>query len=125
MGCAVRGACLALGIELHPMYTDAILDEVDALLTTAAETGETNCILDEIKRTLEAASIAWYGDCPPERAGVSPHNRSKLGVVGADSQYLGKDILDDGWSWRKTSDSSAFEMPPAPHDKEAIEYNDA
>ena len=80
--------------------------------------------MDEIKRTLEAASIAWYGDCQPARAGVSPHNRSKLGVVGADSQYLGKDILDDGWSWRKTSDSSAFEMPPAPHDKEAIEYNE-
>ena len=118
MSC-VRAKCQEEGIELDAMYTEDILTGVADLLKQANESGEKVSMLDAIKTKLEAACIGWYGHVQPDRAGVSPHNRSKLGVVGADSQFLGKEILDIGWSWRKCSDSSAFEIPPAPWDKEA------
>ena len=80
-------------------------------------------ILEQVKAKLVDVGLAWFNYCAPSRAGVSDKNRSQLGVVGNDAQWLGDRILDIGWSDKRTEDSSALQVPPVPLDREIREFN--
>ena len=80
-------------------------------------------MLFQIKANMVSARIAVYKHVAPARAGVSSKNRSRLGVVGSDSQVLGETILRHGWNDHRTEESSSFDIPPPPLDKEERDFN--
>ncbi len=100
-----------------------MVQEVHDLLENACKKGDKVAILEKIKLLLVQRGLAWYAPCAPGRAAVSEENRSKLGVVGSDSQVLGGDILARGWSDQRTEESSAFQKPPPPLDSECKSFN--
>ena len=73
-------------IVLKDKYTVKLVSEVDGLLDEAYSTGINKVAIHfQIQQQLLQVGLAWYAHCVPERAGVSPQNRSRLGVVAADS----------------------------------------
>lgn len=110
------------GHAVDRRYTPELVEKVHNLIANATAQGKVTA-LETIKETLLSVNLAWYNHCKPSRAGVSPKNRSALGIVGNDAQWLGDRILDIGWSDKKTEDSSALQMPPAPLDKQIREFN--
>jgi len=46
-----------------------------------------------------------------------------LGVGGSEAQCHGRDVLQEGWSWKKASDATAIEKPPPPFDKADVQFN--
>ena len=80
---------------------------------------------DEIQEFLTEQKLGWITQTPPDVVGIHESNRSKLGVGGSEAHYHGFDILKIGFSWRKSSDATAFECPPAPHDAEAKRVNES
>ena len=111
-------------IDLKDKYTVQLVSQVDGLLDQAYSTGINKVAIHyQIQQQLLQVGLAWHAHCVPERAGVSPHNRSRLGVVAADSQHLGGEVLDQGWNDKKTEESSAFQIPPPPLDVECKVFN--
>ena len=118
-----RALLTSLGFDIDERYTPTLVQEIDDLLKRGKEKGDKVAVLSEVKSKMEDAKVAVYKHVAPPRAGVSSKNRSRLGVVGGDSQWLGKTILDQGWDDTRTRESSAFDLPPPPLDREEREFN--
>ena len=112
------------GVELPPMFTPQLIEEVASIIESSMKSGERTTGWERIQRILLANGIAKEKArflC--DRVGVHLKNRSKLGVGASESQCHGKDILTEGFSWKKASDATAIEKPPPPHDSELIKFN--
>ena len=111
------------GLEVDERYTPSLVLGIDALLKRGKEKGDKVAVLVEVKAKMVDAKLAVYKHVAPARAGVSSKNRSRLGVVGGDSQWLGRSILEQGWNDDRTAESSAFDLAPPPLDTEEREFN--
>ena len=104
-------------------FSPELVAKVRALIKTGTDTGERVSAWEAIQRELLDAKVAWRTQVAPDQVGVHPLNRSRLGVSGSESHHLGAQILKSGWSWKKASDATAVEVPPAPDDLEARAVN--
>ena len=111
------------GFEVDERYTPSLVEEIDALLKRGKTKGDKVAVLFQIKTSMISGRVAVYKHVAPARAGVSSKNRSRLGVVGSDSQVLGETILRHGWNDHRTEESSSFDLPPPPLDKEERDFN--
>ena len=107
------------------MFTPAVLQKVQQLMDDAEVSGARVSAWDEIQEFLTEQKLGWITQEFPDFVGIHESNRSKLGVGGSEAHYHGADILKIGFSWRKSSDATAFECPPAPHDAEAKQVNES
>ena len=86
--------------------------------------GEFVTAWEHIQQLLVQGKVACVGlQLPPDRVGVHPANRARLGVGGSEAHILGEKILTAGWSWRKSADAVCVESPPSPWGDEAEEFN--
>ena len=113
-----------IDIALDPLFTPEVVKKVRDMLDSVKRSGEKVSTCDKIKHCLETAGIGWFANIQPSHCGVSQANRSKLGVVGSDSQFLGELILQNGWSTNKCKESTCFQVPPSPWNEDAVRYND-
>jgi len=95
--------------DLFP--TDVVM-AVQQIINKTEISGEYVSSWENIQQALLAAKLADYRQVPPDEVGVHKDNRGSFGISGADSQHHGEDILDVGFSWKKASDATAFEVPP-------------
>jgi len=93
--------------------------QVQAMIDEAEKTGTRAAAWETIQQVLLDNKLAWRSQIPPEMVGVHPENRSRLGVGGSGAHFHGAQILSAGFSWRKASDATCLEAPPAPYDDEA------
>ena len=111
-------------VQLPHMFSTALLLEVSDLIEVADSTGERTTCWEKIQRILLDAKLALEGvQIPSEFVGVSPLNRSRLGVGASEAQVHGRDVLVEGFSFKKAADATPIERPPPPHDAEALELN--
>lgn len=114
----------SMALKYDEKLTPDLIERVQDIIISCNKSGERISGWETIQQMLLAASLAWHAQVPPEFCGVHPDNRSKLGVSGAEAHHHGFDIVKIGWSWKRASDASAFETPPAPYNKAAQEAND-
>lgn len=100
------------------------MSQVNELISKGQSTGARLAAWEEIQTVLLDKKLAWYAHASPDHVGVHPCNRSKLGVGGSEAHHHGARILQAGFSWKKSSDATAFECPPEPHDADAKAEND-
>ena len=109
---------------LPEMYTDALIASVQAKIDSSSRTGESVNALNKILKELGEHGLAEFGvqlDC--ETVGVSPKNRSGIGVDAFGSQEHGDEVLKVGYCRKKAADATCVNRPPPPHGKELIECN--
>ena len=104
-------------------FPEKLVTEINGLLSRANTIGEKVSICEAILDRLKKANLAWNQQIAANRVGVSMHNRAGFGLAGAKSQQLGKDILEQGWSWAKCASAVGMEPAPAPHNKNDLEFN--
>jgi hypothetical protein len=114
----------AMTAVLDAVFTKGLLQQVHQLCDDAEVTGARVAAWEAIQVIMLQHKIAWNAQVPPEFVGVHPLNRSGLGVSGADAHHHGGQILQAGFSWRKASDATAVECPPAPFDLEPATENE-
>jgi hypothetical protein len=114
------------GIELPSMYTVELIEKVAGFIAVANKTGERTTAWEAIQELFLKSHVAKKDQqVAVDRAGVHRKNRSTHGVGASESQCHGKDILLEGFSWKKASDATAVEKPPPPFDKDDVAFNDA
>ena len=113
-----------MSVNLDAVFSPALLEQVGKICDHAETTGARVAAWEEIQAIMLQHKIAWNAQVPPEFVGVHPSNRSGLGVSGADAHHHGGQILQAGFSWRKASDATAVECPPAPFDLKAVTENE-
>ena len=109
---------------LDAVFTKGLLEQVHKLCDDAEATGARVAAWEAIQVIMLQHKIAWNAQVPPEFVGVHPLNRSGLGVSGADAHHHGGQILQAGFSWRKASDATAVECPPAPFHLQSVTENE-
>eukprot|EP00959_Pyramimonas_sp_CCMP1952_P041648 871209-Pyramimonas_sp.AAC.2 len=74
--------------------------------------GQLKSKCDELTTKLLATGLAYKERVTPERVIPDMANRDGQGADPFDMQVLLERILTTGWSYSKTIDSTAFELPP-------------
>ena len=88
--------------QLPSMFTDALIQQVQAQIDQANATGQLTTAWENVQEMLLAAGVAQKNlQIKSELVGVSQHNRSKLGVGGSEAQVHGAEILQEGYSQKK------------------------
>ena len=113
-----------MSVNLDAVFSPALLEQVGKICDHAETTGARVAAWEEIQAIMLQHKIGWNAQVPPEFVGVHPSNRSGLGVSGPDAHHHGGQILQAGFSWRKASDATAVECPPAPFDLKAVTENE-
>ena len=105
-------------------YRQPWVQEVEKLIKQGNTDGERTTRWETIQDILVMHGVAQRGvQIPPEFCGVSPFNRSKLGVGGSESQVHGDEVLQDGFSWKKSADATCSETAPHPYNESALSFN--
>ena len=110
--------------SLPSMYTPTLIASVQKHIDAGERTGEDVKAWDNVLNELREHKLAEFGvqlDC--ETVGVSPQNRSSMGVDPYGSQDHGDDILKVGYSKGKAADATCIQAPPPPYDKELLDFN--
>ena len=110
-----------MAIALTGAYTDESVAEVQHIIDSASNRKVQ--AWDEIKHKLVGAGLASVQQVQPQFVGVHPCNRSSFGIDPARVHEHGHDIVRSGFSWNKTTDVVAIEVPPAPHNAEINRVN--
>ena len=98
---------------LPEMYTQGLIASVQEKIDEACRTGETVNAVNKVFDELGQHNLAEFGiqlDC--ETVGVSPKNRSSLGVDAYGSQDHGDDVLKVGYCKKKAADATCVWCPP-------------
>ena len=110
--------------SLPSMYTPTLIASVQKHIDDGERTGEDVKAWDSVLRELGDNKLAEFGvqlDC--ETVGVSPRNRSSMGVDAYGSQDHGDEVLKVGYSKAKAADATCIQTPPPPFDKELIDMH--
>ena len=91
-------------MPLDNKFTHEIITDGNRIIADANKTGELTSGLERLLTLLKDAKLAWCARMDPAVVGVHQANRSSLGVVGADAQILGGEILQTGFSMKKATD---------------------
>ena len=114
------------GVPLPDEITEEIRKKVQDIIDTATKTLERTTAWEAIQLLLVEHKLALMGaQLPCDQVGVHPENRSRFGVGGTEAQKHGKDVLTEGFSWKKASDVACFGCPPPPLDAEHKAFNRA
>ena len=114
------------GVPLPDEITEEIRKKVQDIIDTATKTLERTTAWEAIQLLLVEHKLALMGaQLPCDQVGVHPENRSRFGVGGTEAQKHGKDVLTEGFSWKKASDAACFDCPPPPLDAEHKAFNRA
>ncbi|MDA8582877.1 hypothetical protein N9L68_01565 [bacterium] len=104
--------------------TEEIWKKVQDLIETATKTLERTTAWEAIQQVLVEHMLALIAaQLPCDQVGVHPENRSRYGVGGTEAQKHGKDVLTEGFSWKKASDAACLDCPPPPLDAEHKAFN--
>ena len=97
-------------IKLPAAFTQPLINEVQGIIDAANSDGEKDLAWERIEFILTRSQLMEVGvHINSDYVGVSPHNRSGLGVDGQRSQAHGDEILHTGgYSKKKASDATAF-----------------
>ena len=109
---------------LPAIYTPALIISVQKHIDSWNVKGEGVKAWAIIMKVLREHKLAEFGvqlDC--EIVGVSPKNRSSMGVDAWGAQSHGDEILRVGYDKAKASDATCIQVPPPPLDKEMIDFN--
>ena len=116
---------MATEIKLPEIFTPEVVALVGGRIAIAKATGERTTAWEEIEDILVAHKMGRKNvRMPPEFVGVHPENRSRFGVGGSDAQVHLKELLVEGFSFKKSADATAVETPPPPHDVACKKFND-
>ena len=114
------------GAPLPDEITEEIRKKVQDKIGTATQTPERTTAWEAIQLLLVEHKLALMGaQLPCDQVGVHPENRNRFGVGGTEAQKHGKDVLTEGFSWKKASDAACFDCPPPPLDAEHKAFNRA
>ena len=106
------------------LFGGEIVKAVERHIALGEKKGERTTHWEAIQTLMLDSGIARSGvQIPPELVGVSAQNRSRLGVGASESQHHGREVLTDGFSFKKAADATCVESPPPPHNATAIEFN--
>ena len=84
--------------KLDDKFTEEVIRLGNEIISNAESSGKIQSGLESLIALLKEHKLVWSGRMDPHAVGVHPENRSRLGVVGADAQLLGKQILQVGFS---------------------------
>ena len=83
--------------------TKEVWEKVQTIIDTAAKTLERTTAWEAIQQVLVEQKLALMAaQLPCDQVGVHPENRNRFGVGGTEAQKHGKDVLTEGFSWKKT-----------------------
>ena len=63
---------------------------------------------------LTAMGLSWRVQMQPDQVGIHQGNRSKFGIDATNMNAHGSTIIKKGFSWKKSEDCTAIEMPSDP-----------
>ena len=100
------------GVPLPDEFTPEIYEKVKKLIDTAAQTLERATAWEAIQHALVEHKLALVAaQLPCDQVGVHPENRSRFGVAGTEAQKHGKDVLTEGFSWKKSVRRCLLRLP--------------
>ena len=103
-------------------FPGVLCDKINGIIARCTSKGQKVSGAEEVLNLLKEAGLMWEVQGAPEFTGVSRFNRKSYGVGAADSQFLGADILEQGWSWVKSANCVDIEVAPHPHCIEELEF---
>ena len=118
----VSSAMAVMDLVDMSKFPDELVKNINGIVAKCTSQGQKVSGAEEVLNLLKGADLLWEVQGAPEFTGVSRFNRKSYGVGAADSQFLGADILEQGWSWAKAANCVDIEVPPQPHCLPELEF---
>ena len=93
------------------IYTPEVIKEGNELLAKYTTSGEYKSGLSVLRRQFQSWGLIWKQRIMADHVGVDEANREGMGVVAADAQTHGFDILSLGFSWEELN-AWCKQVPP-------------
>ena len=102
------------------MYSPEVIATIQGILDKNVEGGTFVMGWAELTAELRKHNLCWRSRIPPDFCGISRMNRGSQGVIAAEAQKHGEDMITVGYTESRARDCVAFESSDYPLDRRLI-----